>query len=189
MKKIFYVYSHSLDGKIFYIGSNCGTNNKHNPNRAWERSYRNDKYKNYVGDRLNEIEVNILEWLPIRTTSGECQRREIEWIHYYHDLGLAECSGQDHRGEKNGNYGKGYLQSGEKNHMFGVTPTNARLCIIYKDGVEIGKFNSVMSATKYLESKIGGNLIVGIRKILNGSWVPGKRSQLYGYSIKYDIDN
>jgi hypothetical protein len=184
----YYVYAHVLDGIIFYIGSNCGTIKGMNPNRAWDISYRNKKYKEFVNDRLDEVEVKIIEWLPKGTTSGECQSKEISWIHYYHDLRLALCSGQDNRGLKNGMYGKGFVLAGSKNPMYGKTPTNARPCILYKEGIELGKFSSVMEAKRFLESKIGGNLEKGLQKIINGTWVPSKKSQLYGYSLKYDVD-
>ncbi|MDR6120606.1 hypothetical protein QFZ87_000203 [Bacillus sp. SLBN-46] len=185
MEKRYYVYGHTLDGIIFYVGSNCGTNIGFNPNRAWNISYRNKKYKKFVGDRLNEVEVEILEWLPIGATSSECQSKEIRWIHSLHDLGLAQCSGQDNRGSKNGMYGKGYIQTGNKNPMYGITPKNARPCILYKEGKEIGKFSSIMEARRFLENKIGGNLEKGLQKIINGTWTPTKKSQLYGYSLKY----
>ncbi|WP_028390544.1 hypothetical protein [Bacillus cihuensis] len=185
MEKRYYVYAHYLEGILFYVGSNCGTNKGMNPNRAWDISYRNKKYKNFVGDRLDEVEVEILEWLPLGATSGECQSREIRWIHSFHDLGLAQCSGQDNRGSKNGMYGKGYIQLGNKNPMYGMTPTNARPCALYKEGIELGKFSSVMEARRFLESKIGGNLEKGLQKIINGTWIPTRKSQLYGYSLKY----
>jgi hypothetical protein len=39
-----------------------GTNKGMDPNRVWNISYRNKKYKEFVGDRLDEVEVEILEW-------------------------------------------------------------------------------------------------------------------------------
>lgn len=162
MEKRYYVYAHILDGIIFYIGSNCGTNKGFNLNRAWNISHRNKKYKKFVGDRFNEIEVEILEWLPIGATSSDCQSREIRWIHSLHDLGLVQCPGQDNRGSQNGMFGKGYIQTGNKNPMYGKTPTNARPCTLYKEGKEIGRFTSVTEARKFLESKIGGNLEKGL---------------------------
>lgn len=183
--KRYYIYAHILDNKIFYIGSNCGNNKRSNPNRAWDIFYRNDKYKKHVGKRLNEVEVEILEWLPLGTTSGECQSKEIKWIHYYHDLGLAECSGQDYRGRNNPMYGKGERQIGSKNPMYGITPPNAKPCALYKHGKEIGKFSSLTEARKFLERKIDGSLEKGLQRIANGTWTPTKRSKLYGYKIKY----
>lgn len=185
MGKKYYLYAHFLDDMLFYVGSNCGTNKGMNPNRAWDLAYRNDKYKDFVGDRKDKVEVEILEWLPLGSTSGECQSKEISWIHYYHDLGLAQCSGQDNRGSKNGMYNKGHLQSGNKNSMYGKTPTNARPCILYKEGNKIGVFSSLTEARMFLESKIGGSLEKGLQKIINGTWTPTKRSQLYGYTLKY----
>ena len=188
MENQYYVYAHILDGNLYYIGSNCGNNKNYNPNRAWDIHYRNKKYKEFVGERLNEVEVKILEYLPIGTTSGECQSREIKWIHRFHDLGQAHCSGQDYRGENNSMYGKGDRQIGNKNPMYKVTPKNARPCILYKDNEEVGKFTSVTEAKKYLESKIGGKLEKGLQKIVNGNWVPSRQSKLYGYSLKYIVD-
>ncbi|PFP22709.1 hypothetical protein COJ96_25230 [Bacillus sp. AFS073361] len=185
MEKRYYVYAHTLDGIIFYVGSNCGTKKGFNPNRAWNISIRNKKYKKFVGDRLNDVEVEILEWLPIGAATGECQSREIRWIHLLHDLGLAQCSAQDSRGSNNGMFGKGHIQTGDKNPMYGKTPTNACLCILYKEGNEIGKFSSVTEARRFLESKIDGNLEKGLQKIIKGTWTPTKKSQLYGYSLKY----
>jgi hypothetical protein len=185
----YYVYAHVLDNILFYVGSNCGTNKGMNPNRAWDISYRNEKYKNFVGNRLVEVEVEILEWLPLGTSSGECQSKEIRWIHLCHDLGVAQCSGQDNRGSKNWMYRRGHIQLGSNNPMYGITPTNARPCILYIEGSQIGKFSSVTEARKFLESKIGGNLEKGLQKIINGTWTPTKKSQLYGFSIEYVVDN
>ncbi|OHR68698.1 hypothetical protein HMPREF3291_08595 [Bacillus sp. HMSC76G11] len=185
MENRYYVYAHVLDGIIFYVGSNCGTSKGMNPNRAWDISYRNKKYREFVGERLNEVEVKILEWLPEGTTSGECQSREIKWIHRFHDLDQAHCSGQDYRGKNNSMYGKGDRQIGEKNPMYGITPSNARPCILYKHKEEVGRFSSVTEARKFLESKIGGKLEKGLQSIANGTWTPTKKSKLYGYFIKY----
>ncbi|KEZ47172.1 hypothetical protein [Metabacillus indicus] len=56
-------------------------------------------------------------------------------------------------------------------------------CILYKDGKEIGTFDSITEAAIYLESKIGGSLYPGIYGLCDG-WVPPENSQLYGYSAK-----
>jgi hypothetical protein len=72
--------------------------------------------------------------------------------------------------------------------MYGKTPKNARPCIWYK-GNENGEFSSLLEARRFLEKKIGGNLEKGFQKIINGTWTPTKKSQLYGYFLKYVVDN
>ncbi len=85
-------------------------------------------------------------------------------------------------------YGKGERQIGNKNPMYGVTPSNARPCILYIEDKELGEFSSVTEARKFLEGKIGGKLEKGLQAIVNGTWTPTKKSKLYGYSIKYIVD-
>lgn len=56
-------------------------------------------------------------------------------------------------------------------------------CILYKNNQQLGTFNSVGAATKFLEERIGGALGSGLYALLKG-WVPSESSQLYGYSMK-----
>lgn len=50
----YYVYEHSLDGRIFYVGHGCG-------NRAWNVKSRSNRYKNYIKERYDDIEVTIVQ--------------------------------------------------------------------------------------------------------------------------------
>ncbi|MED4262045.1 hypothetical protein [Priestia aryabhattai] len=91
----FYVCCHKIGDHIFYIGSNWrGGDEK----RAWSKKRRPEKWHQIVNSNGGHYTVEILEEFD---NSKLARKRETELIHYYHDIGQAEASGEDHRGERN----------------------------------------------------------------------------------------
>ncbi|WP_415337002.1 NUMOD3 domain-containing DNA-binding protein [Clostridium perfringens] len=97
MDKKYYVYRHFIGENTFYVGSAQG-----NENRAYQKTSRPKKWYEIVNGNNGEYEVEILEYFSNRS---EAKKREIEVIHYYHDLGQAEASKEDFRGKNNPMYG------------------------------------------------------------------------------------
>lgn len=104
MKK-YYVYEHinPISGKIFYVGSAQG-----NENRAYDFNQRNSDWKREVESfgGIDKIIINIHKYFE---TASEAKRYEYKYIQRLHDINQALCSHEDTRGERNGMY-----KSGEK---------------------------------------------------------------------------
>ena len=66
----YYVYEHSLDGRIFYVGHGCG-------NRAWNVKSRSNRYKNYIKERYDDIEVTIVQ--DNLTKEAKRTRKNVGW--------------------------------------------------------------------------------------------------------------
>lgn len=133
MEKKYYVYTHSINGKVFYVGSNYRAGN---PYIAYEKSGRSKKWYEIVNENNENYDIEIIQYFD---TSTEAINYERQLIRYYHDIGLAQASGEDYRGERNGMYGKenkwgkhtedskkkiSKANSGEKNGMYNVTGKN-----------------------------------------------------------------
>ena len=168
MKKIsssnYYIYLHKIGDHVFYVGSNwkgC------NPSRAWERRNRPEKWYDIVFGNNGKYDIEILCY---GSNMNEIYKLEMKMIQYFHDVGQAEASGEDPRGENNpfygkthskdfkdkqrekfkeefkgkGNpmYGKGHKISGEKNGFYGKNHTEETINRIKsKLGDDIKAFN------------------------------------------------
>lgn len=172
MKKQYYIYTHSINGKVFYVGSNFV---KGNPNRAYEKFSRPKKWYEIVEKNNWNYDIEIVDYFD---TGKQAARAETELIYHYHDIGQAEASGEDMRGklvgEKNGMYGKTlsketkkilsekcgrpgelngmYGRKGKEAPMFGITPTNARKVVIFKDGELYKEYETVTEAAGEFKS-------------------------------------
>lgn len=70
----YYVYSHSCDGLIFYVG--MGING-----RAFDSTYRSKKWIDYVNSLPNmEYQINIIEYFEGRKESVEFEKQKIKEI-------------------------------------------------------------------------------------------------------------
>lgn len=106
----YYIYTHSIEGKVFYIGSNWF---KCNDNRAYEKNGRPKKWHEIVNANGGNYDVEIVSR---HKESKETYRAEYKMIERYHDMGLAEASGEDQRGSRNPMWGR----RGELNPFYGI---------------------------------------------------------------------
>lgn len=114
----YYVYTHSLDGKVFYVGQ---SNTSTEINRAYQfhKTKRNSAWNDYTKDRQNEIIVEIVKYFDDKK---ESELYEKELTLFYWSIGQAQCNiqaGKSKYGKVNGMYGKGYLISGENSYWKG----------------------------------------------------------------------
>ena len=100
----YYIYTHAINGVVFYIGSNW---NKGTQDRAYNmlsraRTKKWHEYVNNNGGKEN-VKVEIIERFDDRL---KCLNREYELIEIYHEKGLAFISQEGVKGSKNPMYGK-----------------------------------------------------------------------------------
>lgn len=100
----YYIYTHALNGVVFYIGSNWnqGTQNRAYNMASRARTKKWHEYVNNNGGKEN-VEVKVIERFDDRL---ECLNREYELIEIYHEKGLAFISQEGVKGSKNPMYGK-----------------------------------------------------------------------------------
>lgn len=103
-KMKYYIYTHAINGVVFYIGSNW---NKGTKDRAYIMTSRGrtsgwHEYVNNNGGKEN-VEVNIIEYFNDRL---ECLHREHELIYEYQDKNLAIVNKEGYKGSRNPMYGK-----------------------------------------------------------------------------------
>ena len=100
----YYIYTHTLNGVVFYIGSNwkLGKPDRAYVIRSGQRTKKWNDYVNKNGGREN-VEIEIIERFDDRL---ECLKREYELIDLYHKKGLAFVSQEGVKGSKNPMYGK-----------------------------------------------------------------------------------
>ena len=55
---------------------------------------------------------------------------------------------------------------------------------LYKNGIHLYDFNTIMDCSAWLENIIGGSLYQGLSRVRDAKWIPQEDSQLFGYSIK-----
>ena len=100
----YYIYTHSINGVIFYVGSNWMRANK---NRAYEISRRDRtlSWNDYVDSNggKEKVEIKIIETL---NDKKECLKRELEIIEELQRKGLAMACKEGNSGKKNPMYGK-----------------------------------------------------------------------------------
>lgn len=100
----YYIYTHALNGVVFYIGSNW---NKGTQDRAYNMASRarTKKWHEYVNNNggKENVEVKVIERFDDRL---KCLNREYELIEMYHEKGLAFISQEGVKGSKNPMYGK-----------------------------------------------------------------------------------
>ena len=131
--KDYYVYEHSLDGEVFYVGTGSVKTR-----RAYQLTpgRRNKLWNDFVKERKNEIKVNIVEYFDDYL---EAERYEQQLTAQYHKNGLCKCNlaeGKAKFGKLNGMYGKERVlseeakkkisaaNSGENNGMYGKPSPN-----------------------------------------------------------------
>lgn len=100
----YYIYTHAINGVVFYIGSNWNRGTQERAYNMLQRA-RTKKWNEYVdnnGGKKN-VEVEIIERFDDRL---ECLNREYDLIEIYHEKGLAFISQEGVKGSKNPMYGK-----------------------------------------------------------------------------------
>ena len=106
----YYVYIHSHNGVIFYVGSNYLTGNKE---RAYDfrKSQRTPSWNKFASEINYEIEVTIVQVFEDPT---KAKAYEIKLIQELHDIGQAQCSHEDRRGELNGMFNKNHSEESRR---------------------------------------------------------------------------
>lgn len=79
----YYVYTHSLDGEIFYVGKGCGT-------RAGRFTFRSERWNEFVGDRVDEVESNIVCFFE---NEKDAYDFETKLTALYISVGLCQANG------------------------------------------------------------------------------------------------
>ena len=100
----YYIYTHAINGVVFYIGSNW---NKGTQDRAYNMlsRARTKKWHEYVNENggKENVTVEIIERFDDRL---ECLHREHELIYEYQDKNLAIVNKEGYKGSRNPMYGK-----------------------------------------------------------------------------------
>lgn len=114
----YYVYTHSLDGQVFYVGKGCR-------NRAQLFKRRSKLWHDIVGDRQAEIEIEIVKYFDDEMKAFDF---EGELTAYFKNIGQAQANkiigtkptdetkrllSETKKGDRNGMYGK----RGAKSHF------------------------------------------------------------------------
>ena len=107
--KKYYVYTHSINNHIFYVGSNWS---KGNPQRAYEKTGRPEKWWEFVNENNGKYDISIYSRY---SDYKDCLKNELKLIEELHDVGLAEASNEDQRGERNPMWGR----KGDKSPFYG----------------------------------------------------------------------
>ena len=76
-----YVYTHSLDKNVFYVGRSNGSLNKYKQVLDTQRSV---SWVKYVNGRNDEVQIEIVEFC----SKYEEYKKWIKWIEHYRSLGL-----------------------------------------------------------------------------------------------------
>jgi len=205
---MFYTYAHTKpDGTIFYIGK--GQNK-----RAWKKTGRNTHWKNIVSKYKNYGVEILANW----DTEEEAFSHEVLLISCFKDLGYdlanhttggdgpsgykwTEAQKQKRiwlgvNGSKNGWFGKGYLQTGEKHQMFGKHHTKeaknkqreAKLGLF--DGSKHPQFKGYIEATNLITKE--KTLYAGNAELIKAGFqfqnvnhcIHGKRKTHKGHTFK-----
>ena len=100
----YYIYTHAINGVVFYIGSNwkSGIQNRAYVTKSGQRTKKWNEYVKSNGGR-EKVDIKIIERFDDRL---ECLNREYELIEIYHEKGLAFISQEGVKGSKNPMYGK-----------------------------------------------------------------------------------
>lgn len=198
MNNIYYVYTHSIKGRVFYVGSAQG-----NPNRAYDKNKRPKEWHELVQENKGEYDIEIVEYCQ---SKKEAKQKEIQLIYFYHDIGQAECSGEDLRGvlksdehrkklsENNAHYWLG--KTGKNHPMYGKqmskesrkkiseNHTHSKSIVAFKDDEFYGDYPSYTElAFELIENKSEiVSVWQAIRRMANG-WIPSEKSKWYGWKI------
>jgi hypothetical protein len=70
MRQRYCVYSHSLDGAVFYVGLGA-------PSRPYIHTARSPRWNSHVNNRYEEIETLVLSWHQDREEAKEAERLAI----------------------------------------------------------------------------------------------------------------
>lgn len=100
----YYIYTHAINGVVFYIGSNwkSGIQDRAYVTKSGQRTKKWNEYVKSNGSR-EKVDIKIIERFDDRL---ECLNREYELIEIYHEKGLAFISQEGVKGSKNPMYGK-----------------------------------------------------------------------------------
>lgn len=166
MESKFYVYTHSIDGMVFYVGAAQGR-----PQRAYEKTMRPKKWYEFVDGNNGEYEIEIVAHYD---NKKEARKAEAELIYFYHDHGLAEANGEDLRGERSHMFGNGHKVTGERNGW-------SKSIIVFKDGEPLKEYVSIFEWAKEMGAKSTDDSISkGCQAIANG--IIRKRGRFVGYT-------
>lgn len=128
----YYVYTHSLNGEIFYVGKGSGT-------RVKRLTYRSERWKEIVGDKSIDVEVNIVARFHAGKEAYDFEKKLIE---LYKSIGLCQANeslgtmisdqtkqklSEKKKGAKNGMYGKTGGKSPFAKPMVAVFPDGTRI--------------------------------------------------------------
>lgn len=149
------VYSHSINGIVFYIGSKVSKNN-----RPYDKKQRNKDWWNFVNSNNGNYDVEIIKEF---NNKHECLSYEMKLIREYHDKGQALASHQDYRGERNGMYG--ISRTGEQNPFYGKKHTEDTIKRIREKARKNskGELNGMYGKTHTQESRKKISLNNGMR--------------------------
>ncbi len=79
----YYVYTHSLDGEIFYVGKGSGT-------RARRFTFRSEQWNEVVGNRVDNVESNIVCYFQ---SEKDAYDFETKLTALYKSVGLCRANG------------------------------------------------------------------------------------------------
>lgn len=132
MEKKYYVYTHSLDGEIFYVGKGCRS-------RAVRFTFRSKKWNDFVGDNVDRIKVDIIQWFE---DEMEAYDFETKLTALYKSVGLCQVNGsigtlltdtakrkisEKVKGKNNGMYGVGKGRSHLAKRTIAIFPDGRRI--------------------------------------------------------------
>lgn len=191
----YYIYTHSIDGRVFYIGSNWS---KCNENRAYERNGRPKKWHEIVDANDGRYDVNIVSR---HKESRETYRAEYKMIEKYHDMGLAEASGEDQRGKRNPMWGrrgelspfygmkrpesvKRRVSEANKGRYLGSKSVLAKKVEVTFPNGETKVFGSLSECAEYLGEGVQKTILS--KKANSGdAWNPRKYPEYRGATFRY----
>ena len=193
----YYVYTHSINGDVFYVGSNWS---KGNQERAYETNGRPEKWHEFVNANNMEYEVRIVSR---HTSSIEAHRAEYKMIEEYHDIGLAEASGEDQRGSRNPMWGR----KGKLSPFYGkerpesvkkkISEANKGRCVgsksVLSKAIEMtapSGEKTVFGSLSECVAHLGGvnKAIISAKANSGDVWTPRKKHVCSGSTFRYMID-